>query len=56
MLCKGQLAEHYKCNFSLMHHFKYSLSDLNEMYPFEREIYQILLIQHLNEQKEKNGK
>lgn len=35
-----------------MQHHKYSLTELENMIPFEREIYVTLLKQHLDEQEE----
>ena len=37
-----------------MHHHKYSLTELEEMLPWEREIYIGLLMNHLKEEEEKN--
>jgi len=34
-----------------MHHHKYSLTELENMIPWEREIYVGMLIQHLEEEK-----
>jgi hypothetical protein len=39
-----------KVNFALMQHHNYSLSDLEEMLPWEREVYLNLLIQHIEEE------
>ena len=39
----------YKTNFALMQHHKYSLEDLENMMPWERDIYVNLLIAHINE-------
>jgi len=36
-----------------MQHHKYSLTELDEMMPWEREIYIQLLLNHLEEEKEK---
>ena len=36
-----------------MQHHKYSLTELDEMLPWEREIYVDLLLTHLKEEKEK---
>ena len=36
-----------------MHHHKYSLTELENMMPWEREIYLTLLMQHIKEEKEK---
>lgn len=40
-------------NFSLMQYHKYSLADLENMLPYEYEIYVAMLLQHLQEEKEK---
>tara|TARA_Y100000114_G_C11624908_1_gene261461 strand:+ start:539 stop:685 length:147 start_codon:yes stop_codon:yes gene_type:complete len=37
----------------MMQHHKYSLTELEEMMPWEREIYVGLLIKHLEEEEEK---
>ena len=42
--------------FAMMQHHKYSLSDLNNMIPWEREIYLTLLLQWIEEQEEKAKK
>lgn len=36
-----------------MQHHKYSLAELENMLPWERDIYVILLINHLREEQEK---
>lgn len=38
-------------NFALMQYHKYSLQDLENMLPFEREIYVAMLVKHLEEEK-----
>jgi len=43
-------------NFSMMQYHKYSLTELEEMLPFEREIYIQMLIEYLREQEEKRKK
>ena len=40
-------------NFNLMQHHNYSLTELDNMIPFEREIYVQLLIQHIQEENER---
>ena len=37
----------------MMQHHKYSLTELNVMLPWEREVYVQLLIQHLKEEEER---
>ena len=48
------LESYYKVNFALMQHHKYSLTEIEEMLPWEREIYLTLLQQHLEDEKLKN--
>lgn len=43
------LASYYKTCFDLMHFHKWSLRDIESMYPFELEAYKILLVGHLQE-------
>ena len=42
-------------NFQLMQHHKYSLSELDNMIPFERDLYVTLLLQWVEEQNDKQG-
>tara|TARA_B100000965_G_scaffold231858_1_gene194155 strand:+ start:507 stop:686 length:180 start_codon:yes stop_codon:yes gene_type:complete len=54
------LESYYKMNFALIHHHKYSLTELENMIPWEREIYISLLQQHIEEEnlkarQESNG-
>lgn len=39
-----------------MHHYHYSLEELENMIPFEREIYILLLLEHIEKQKERAKK
>ena len=43
------LENYFKTNFLMMQHFNYSLSDLEGMLPWEREVYLMLLNEHLEE-------
>ena len=47
------LMNHYKTDFALMQHHKYSLTELNDMIPWERDVYVNLLIGHLKEEEER---
>ena len=53
------LESYYKTNFALMQHHKYSLTELENMIPWEREVYVSLLQQHIEEenlkQKQQSG-
>ena len=44
------LASYYKLNFALMQHHKYSLTELENMIPWEREIYLALLQNYIEEE------
>ena len=50
----SNLYSYYKLTFALAQHHKYSLSDIENLLPFERDIYVDLLLQYLEEIKEKN--
>jgi len=52
-LIHESLANMYQLNFALMHHHKYSLTEIENMMPFERDIYVALLKKHLDEQEER---
>ena len=45
------LESYYKTNFALMQHHKYSLTELENMNPWERDIYLTLLQQYIEEEK-----
>mgnify|MGYP003138930119 FL=1 len=44
------LESYYKVNFSLMQHHKYSLTEIENMMPWERDIYLALLNQYVEEE------
>lgn len=41
------IMNHYKTNFALMQHHKYSLAELENMIPWEKYVYIDLLMDHL---------
>ena len=47
------LENYYKTNFLLMQEHHYSLTELENMMPWEREVYVTFLIEHLNKKSEK---
>ena len=47
------LANHYKTNFALIQHHKYSLTELENMMPWEREIYLGLLEEFIKEENQR---
>lgn len=48
-----RLANHFKTNFSLMQHHKWSLTEMDNLMPWERYIYIDLLQQFLKEEEQK---
>ena len=48
------LVNFYNTNFQMMQHHKYSLTELEDMIPWEREIYIKLLLNHLEEEAGRN--
>ncbi len=53
-LSHDNLVNHYKTNFAMMQNHGYSLTELDNMLPWEREIYVALLIEHIKEENERN--
>ena len=53
MLSHDSVENYYKTNFMMMQHHNYSLKELEDMMPWEREIYIGLLMNHLEEEKQK---
>ena len=50
------LESYFRLNFGLMQFHKYSLSDIESMTPFERDIYVTLLQIHIKEEEDKAKK
>jgi 3-methyladenine DNA glycosylase AlkD len=53
MLNYDNLANYYQTNFALMQHHKYSLSELENMIPWERQLYIDLLMKYLKEENDR---
>ena len=53
MLSHDSLANHYQTNFAMIQHHKWSLTELDTMIPFERQIYVSLLQQWIKEENER---
>ena len=52
-LSHDSLFNYYETNFALMQHHKYSLTELDNMIPWEREIYVNLLAKWIKEENER---
>jgi hypothetical protein len=46
-----ELESYFKINFALMQFHKYSLTEIENMIPWERDIYLALLKQHIEDEK-----
>tara|TARA_B100001250_G_scaffold188552_1_gene161984 strand:+ start:1982 stop:2152 length:171 start_codon:yes stop_codon:yes gene_type:complete len=45
------LENYYKLNFALMQYHKYSLTEIENLIPWERDVYVELLKQHLEDEE-----
>ena len=55
MICShNNLSNYYQLNFQLMQHHKYNLTEIENLIPFERDIYVEMLINHIEEENRKN--
>ena len=52
-LSHDNLVNHYQTNFAMMQHHGYSLSELENMIPWERSIYVTMLTQWIKEENER---
>ena len=52
-LSHDNLYNYYKTNFGMMQHHNYSLTELENMMPWEREIYVGLLVEYIKEENER---
>lgn len=53
MMCHQTFVEYYRVMFGLMHHHKYSITEMENCFPFEFEIYMTLFRQWAEEMEEK---
>ena len=52
-LGQESISNYYQTNFNLMQHHKYSLAEVENLIPWEREIYLMLLIKYIEEENER---
>ena len=48
------LESYYETNFSMIQHHKWSLTEIENLIPWERDVYVQMLSDHLKEQQKKN--
>ena len=51
-LSHNSLQNYYSMIFALAQHHKYSISEIENLIPYERDLYVDLLMAHLEEQKQ----
>lgn len=56
IFAKGELISLYRSNFMMIHHFGYSLTEIENMLPFEYDIYLLLLQEQLKKEEEARNK
>ena len=49
-MAHADLESYYRINFALMQHHKYSLTELENMIPWEKEVYLAFLQQYIEEE------
>lgn len=54
-LSHNTLKNYYEVNFALMHFHKYSLSEIENLMPWERELYVAMIIAHNKAEEERRG-
>ena len=52
-LSHNSLENYFRTNFAMMQHHKYSLIEIENMVPWERDIYVALLLQYIEEENER---
>lgn len=56
MLHHTDLIMYYKIIFSMVQHHKYSIEDLENLIPYERDIYYDMLLDYIAKLEEQKGK
>ncbi len=49
------LSSYYQIVFSMVQHHKYSITEIENIIPFERDLYVDMLVAHLEAEKDKNN-
>ena len=52
MLCHTNLGEYYQMVFAMAQHHKYSISEIENMIPYERDLYFGMIVDWIEKQKE----
>ena len=54
MMVNDSIEQYYRMNLKLITDFNFKLNELDEMFPFERELYVSLIIQDIEAKKQKH--
>ena len=55
-LSHDNIENYYKTNSAIVYNNRFTLTELENMFPFEREIYVSLLVNHIEEENERMKK
>jgi len=55
MLLHINLGEYYQMVFAMAQHHKYSISEIENMMPYERDLYFGMIVDWIEKQKDKTG-
>jgi len=55
MLCHISLSDYYKMIFAMAQHHKYSITEIENMMPYERDLYFGMLVDYIEKQNEQNN-
>lgn len=56
MLCHDTLVSYYTLNFTIKNKYQFSIDELENMFPYERDIYVMLIEQSIKEENDKVNK
>jgi|TARA_B110000977_G_C11018551_1_gene470407 hypothetical protein len=54
MLCHTSLSDYYQVIFAMAQHHKYSIYDIENLMPYERDLYFGMLVDFVEQQNENN--
>lgn len=52
MLCHISLGDYYQMIFAMAQHHKYSITEVENMVPYERDLYFGMIVDYIEKQKE----
>jgi len=53
MMIHNNISNYYKIIFALVQHHKYSISEIENLIPFERDLYVEMLVDYIEKEKAK---